>query len=185
MVKHTSTIIQEKENGLSTHFQEFAEVEYAPEEVRHTEGANADATVLPEADVVSEERRFLVDQYFRMPDQNTLIAGRNGFRSINKWEGIVSEIFEEEGSFSAILTDLNNDGPKEEVTLSFEEVSEEDMALLKPGAIFYWNIGYEKTHGQVKKASIIRFKRLPEWTEKDWDQIMDKANELEKGIEWE
>ncbi|MCB0566867.1 MAG: hypothetical protein KDD01_21065 [Phaeodactylibacter sp.] len=104
---------------------------------------------------------------------------------VHKWEGIVSEVFEEEGSFSAILTGLNNGGPKEEVTLSFEEVSEEDMPLLKPGAIFYWNIGYEKLHGQVKKASIIRFKRLPEWTKKDWDQIMDKANELEKGIEWE
>jgi len=185
MANHNSTIIQDKENGQSTYADKLVEADYNPKEILPLEESSEDLTKVPKKEIIPESRKFLVDQYYRLPNQNTTAAGRNGFRSINKWEGIVSEIFEEEGSFSATLTDLNNGGPKEEVTLSFEEVSEEDMPLLKLGAIFYWNIGYEKLHGQVKKASIIRFKRLPEWTKKDWDQIMDKANELEKGIEWE
>lgn len=147
------------------------------------ESGKAGSVTMIEQKERGKSPKLLVDQYYRFPQINTRLAGRYGFRSLNKWEGIVTEIMDDE--FSAILTDLLNGGPQEEVTFSLEEVSEQDIPLLKPGAIFYWNIGYETINGQRRKASVIRFKRLPKWSRKDWDQILDKANELQQGLDWE
>lgn len=140
-------------------------------------------TALPEKKERKDPPKLLVDQYYQIPGQNRRAAGRFGFRSLNKWEGVIAEIYED--GFRAILTDLIHGGPQEEATISMDEVSDQDIPLLKPGAIFYWNIGYETINGQRRKASIIRFKRLPKWSQKDWDQALDKANEFHKGLQWE
>lgn len=140
-------------------------------------------TFIEEKKEKKENRKFLVDKYFSVRSYDLKRATYNSFRSLNKWEGIVETIHDD--SFTAILRDLNNGGALETVELSFEDVSEQDKPLLKPGAIFYWNIGYETVQGQVRKASIIRFKRLPNWNKKDWDSILDKANNLEREIEWQ
>jgi hypothetical protein len=93
------------------------------------------------------------------------------FKVLQQWEGMVSSDPSYNGDFVAIVRDLTNPSfPDEKVTFSIEEVSEADRSLISPGAIFYWFIGYEKTEwGQIKRVSLLRFRRLPKWT----------ANELE------
>lgn len=88
------------------------------------------------------------------------------FQVLQKWEGTVLEV--EGGILYARLKDLTQDSPNEEVEIELEEVLSDDRSLVQPGASFYWSIGYlHKSHGQRLRASEIRFRRIPGWTEDD------------------
>lgn len=104
--------------------------------------------------------------------------------SIQKWIGYVKEIHTE--SFVAILNDVNNPTTNEIAEFSIhDDISKEDIQLLKTGAIFYWSIGYHTQNGQRKKESFIRFKRSVPFTEEDVDKIADNAEQLNRRIRWE
>lgn len=105
------------------------------------------------------------------------------FVSLQKWEGVVLAI--KHGSFLARLLDLSQGSPEEEGEFPFDDVSEEDRLLLKPGAIFYWNIGYHDSRtGQRRKVSEIRFRRLPAWTVRDIEAAKREAIRLRDLIGW-
>jgi hypothetical protein len=190
MILPNNTFVREKDATLSVVEEKVIEVSLRNEQIEDfvhyfvpQEGQrNGSSTAIVEKEEKRLGRKFLVHEYYVARSYDAGEIAHNNFRSINKWEGIVDGVYEE--SFTAVLSDLNNNGAPETVELPLEEVSNQDCSLLRPGAIFYWSIGYETAHGQVKKASIIRFKRLPQWNKKDWDEILDKANELEKGSEW-
>lgn len=96
------------------------------------------------------------------------------FSSLQKWEGYVLELHEE--YFIARITDMSDEHDDEEIEVMLTEISEDDRGLICPGAIFYWHIGYETERGTVKRSSIIRFRRMPRWTESD----IEKAKDFEK-----
>ncbi len=101
--------------------------------------------------------------------------------SLQKWEGIVVEVGKE--VFYARLYDLTSENPEEEAEFSIDEVSEEDRELLKAGAVFYWSIGYFTTRtGQRLRTSIIKFRRLPAWTEREIKAAKERAIELRRII---
>lgn len=106
----------------------------------------------------------------------TISKGR--FILLQQWEGAVLNIYEE--TFTALIYDQTNpQNDPEEVDLLLEEVSPQDRPLLQEGAIFYWSIGYDDlSNGQRKRSSNIRFRRLPAWSKKDIDRIMEKASAL-------
>ncbi|MGA1826417.1 MAG: hypothetical protein ACMUIP_17320 [bacterium] len=107
----------------------------------------------------------------------------DSFISLQKWEGIVLKRMKE--SFLARLIDLTNDGPDEEAELPIAEISAEDLSLIEPGAIFYWNIGYlDKWSGQRTRASVIRFRRLPKWTRKEIDAAKREAEQIQEFLNW-
>jgi len=90
--------------------------------------------------------------------------------SLQKWEGVVIEV--KEDSFIARLCDLSYENSDEEAEIPFSEISYEDMLILKPGAIFYWSINYLTTiSGQLKRESIIIFRRSPVWTKQEIDRV--------------
>jgi hypothetical protein len=107
------------------------------------------------------------------------------FRPLQKWEGVVLEV--KDNNFTARLVDQSSPSTAdEEVELSLEEISPDDLALVAPGAIFYWSIGYETTSsGQRKRSSVIRLRRLPAWSAKDIETAQAKASELYKALQWE
>ena len=80
------------------------------------------------------------------------------------WEGTVTEVHEDE--FVAMLSDKSNpQNPNEQATFQYIEVSDDDRSLVKPGSVFYWAIGTQRTPaGQVKNVSGIDFQRAPAWT---------------------
>jgi len=95
---------------------------------------------------------------------------QSNFLSLQKWEGFVIEVTKT--SFVARLVDLTNEGPDEEAEFLLEKVSKDDLKLLTPGAIFYWNIGYSKNSaGQRTRSSSIRFRRLPALRAKNVDEV--------------
>jgi hypothetical protein len=105
------------------------------------------------------------------------------FISLQKWEGSVLEIGEE--SFTARLIDLTQEGVDEEAEFSKEEVAESDLPLFKPGAIFYWNIGYEDSlTGQRTRVSMMRFRRLPVWSKEELRAAKREAIRLRESIGW-
>ena len=105
------------------------------------------------------------------------------FISLQKWEGVVIEVRKD--SFLSRLHDLTEKNPEEEAEFPLEEVTDEDKKLVKPGAIFYWNIGYlDSRTGQRKRESIIRFRRLPAWRKEEIEAFKHEAKHIQDTIGW-
>jgi len=103
--------------------------------------------------------------------------------ALQKWEGMVTAI--QGDSFIARLRDLSMDVPEEEVELFLRDVSEDDKALIELGAIFYWSIGYETmASGQIKRTSVIKFRRLPAWTAQELRVVKKQAADIRRAIGW-
>jgi len=69
-------------------------------------------------------------------------------------------------------------GQEEEAEFPLEELDPEDLALLEPGAVFYWSIGYlERPTGRIKMSEI-RLRRLPAWTPREIEEAEAVADEL-------
>ncbi len=98
------------------------------------------------------------------------------FRAFQKWEGCVTEV--DNDFFRAILTPLLGDDAEVEAEIYLEDIDPDQRALVQPGAIFYWSIGYlDKSSGQRIQSSILRFRRLPRWTESELRDAEVKAAE--------
>ena len=107
---------------------------------------------------------------------------RTRFEVLQKWEGIVLDVLDD--SFTARLIDLTLQGFDEEAEFALEEIDEGDKPLLKPGAIFYWNIGYSDSPSGRARVSIIRFRRLPIWRSEELERAKHDAERLSDLLEW-
>lgn len=108
------------------------------------------------------------------------------FETIQKWEGIVEEIFEDH--FVARLYDLTADisDTIEEADIQIDDVNLSDRVLIEEGAIFYLTLGKERhKSGRIQKVSRIRFKRVPPMSEEDLNEVLDQSNQYKHNIRWE
>ncbi len=89
------------------------------------------------------------------------------FRVDAAFDGTILEVGGD--SFIARLVNkLDENDVQEDAEFAFDEVSKADRSLIRLGAMFYWFIGRtEKPHGQQSNTSLLRFRRLPAWTESD------------------
>ncbi len=88
---------------------------------------------------------------------------REGFDVLQRFEGTVQSV--QGDSFVVRLVDKTNGSPEEEAEIPLAEIMPGDRELVKPGAVFYWVIGYRREdYGQVSRSSMIRFQRLPSWS---------------------
>jgi hypothetical protein len=87
------------------------------------------------------------------------------FRIEAAFDGTVLHVGDD--SFIARLENkLDPNDIQEEAEFAFNEIPSADKPLIARGAMFYWFIGKtEKPHGQQGNTSLIRFRRLPVWTE--------------------
>ena len=87
--------------------------------------------------------------------------------------------------FRARLIDLDRRTPDEEAEIYLSEVSDEDRALVEPGAIFYWSIGgYTDKTGNRMQRSLVRFRRLPTWTRRELDDARREAEKTGRILGW-
>lgn len=77
---------------------------------------------------------------------------------IQSWQGIVTYI--STNTFEAKLYDLTKGGTNEIAEFDLDDISPEDLKLLKNGATFYWSVGHFMENGQINKKSEIIFQRL-------------------------
>lgn len=104
-------------------------------------------------------------------------AKREQFQVRQKWEGHVLEVLK--GSFKARLYGIRSTFGQlgQQITeFEFEEIDEADRELIKPGAIFYWTIGY--LHPGTQLISRIRFLRQPPLSNEEWDSIEQEVARL-------
>lgn len=102
----------------------------------------------------SQNRNELVSKNYREEIKQVWIGTVIGFDS----ESIVARL--EDCS--------DDDNPVEEVTLSIEEIEEQDRELIERGAQFYWHIGYRFGRNYSRERfSKIRFRRLAKWNQSE------------------
>lgn len=106
------------------------------------------------------------------------------FLSLQKWEGVVTKVGEDH--FSARLMNLTETAQEEEAIFPISEISsDDDLKLLRVGAVFYWNIGYYvRAKGTRIRSSVIRFRRLPMWTESILKAAQKEADRLNEFFDW-
>lgn len=103
---------------------------------------------------------------------------RRRFIALQKWEGTVIEL--ENGIIRAEIRDLmRREQAIEEITFSFEDISQSERSLVLAGAVFYWTIGYVDTAtGQRKRESTISFRRLPAWRRSEIEAVKSASRPL-------
>jgi hypothetical protein len=97
---------------------------------------------------------------------------------LQEWEGQVQEVREK--YFSARLVDLTRSEKEEteESDLPIDDLVEGDRALLMPGALFRWIIGYRWEDGEKERFTRVVIRRLPIWTEQEIKSADSEAAEL-------
>jgi hypothetical protein len=101
------------------------------------------------------------------------------FEMHQHFEGLVVETHND-NSFTAELSDLTDrDMPKEVADFSLAEISEDDHTLVRPGAIFYWSMGIERSKGgQVRRVSEIRLRRLPVRSRSAFERAIQEGRKM-------
>lgn len=107
---------------------------------------------------------------------------KSRFLELQQWEGIVLQVLKD--SFVGRLIDLTHKGRDEEAEFSYDETHIDDQPLIKPGAIFYWTIGYLENRGQRIRASVIRFRRVPTWKSKEIEAAKRDAEYIRELFHW-
>jgi hypothetical protein len=105
------------------------------------------------------------------------------FLKTQRWIGHVIEVTGK--IFKAKLEDLNQPGTYEIGEFETNDISTEDYELFKIGSVFYWSVGLANYNGQIVKQSLLRFQRVNNWTETDYDNCSDRASDLMKNLNWE
>ena len=106
------------------------------------------------------------------------------FHALQEWEGYVLEIGAEQ--FMARLIDLTAgaEHEEEEADIPLDEISDEDSAKMRPGSIFRWVIGYERSvAGTKRRVSQIVFRDLPAITKTDLRDGEKWARETIRSLE--
>ena len=118
---------------------------------------------------------------------------RVSFHALQEWEGYVLEEpawddcpeGRREGEFTVRLLDLTagSSQEEEEAVIPLSEIAEDDLNRLRPGAIFRWVIGYERSaSGTKRRVSQIVFRDLPAMTKQDMSEGEEWARELRRSI---
>jgi hypothetical protein len=112
------------------------------------------------------------------------------FVSEQRWQGYIKET--EELTFCAIIYDMsqhiesNNSDDLEEIEFSKNEVSEIMRTYIKPGAIFFWDIGFQiDPSGQWNRQSIISFPMIPMHTETHYVHALEHAKARFTELGWD
>jgi hypothetical protein len=108
------------------------------------------------------------------------------FEPLQEWEGCVVET--QATTFTATLIDITDRRKFEDEVAEFAltDLSDDDLLLLRPGAIFRWLIGYERhPSGTKRRASSVVFRRLPNWSENDLSRAKQEAKSLVEEITWD
>ncbi len=99
------------------------------------------------------------------------------FISLQKWEGTVIEL--DKNTIVAKLVDLTHNEHDEIAKLPMEDVQKDEQQLVKPGAVFFLNIGYMiSKSGTKSRQTLLLFRDLPVWDQKELENATIRAREM-------
>lgn len=94
------------------------------------------------------------------------------FQLLESWTGLVEQVNATARTFDAQVASELHSSIREAAQFTFDEISEDDLDLVRPGAIFYWSVGYQvDKFGRRSTQSSLRFKRGKFWTRKEQDSV--------------
>ncbi len=106
------------------------------------------------------------------------------FQVLQEWEGRVLSVGED--TFTARLIDIENNPNHEEGDFFIKDVRNDDLKLLKPGAIFRWVVGTVVKQDRTEHCySDIVFRRLSKWSHGELSEADKEARNLSRTIDWQ
>ena len=110
---------------------------------------------------------------------NTVTSPKPRAQVRTRMEGVVQRADGE--SFWAILRDLDDPNrPEELAEFDRQSLMQSDEKLVAEGAVFYFSVGYRTNEKGTRSAfSEVRFRRLPEWTQRDLDSLEKISDDVE------
>ena len=97
---------------------------------------------------------------------------------IEIWEGKVLDVDNAGQSMKVSLSAKMGKYADHTAEIDFEWIAEQDMDLVRPGAIFYWILYKETRHGSIRNSQELRFRRFPTWSKHQIKRMRDIANLL-------
>jgi hypothetical protein len=97
---------------------------------------------------------------------------------IQLWEGKVIDVDQDLGVMRVLLDAKMGKVPSHTGEIELQWVSDQDMDLVRPGAIFYLTLYKRTKRGSIENAQELRFRRLPSWTRQQIAQVERDANML-------
>lgn len=117
---------------------------------------------------------------FRPPSGN--LHPRVSIIPEQRFEGEVIAVYPGDHTFYARLKDKTKTLPDEDAEFPYSEISEDDLNLIVPGALFSWNIFRENRKGQVRRVSEIRFLRGIAFSKESIDSAIKMADILSREL---
>lgn len=95
---------------------------------------------------------------------------------IQIWEGTVVDV-DREAKIMQVLLDakIGDIIPRHTGEIDLEWVSEQDLDLVRPGAVFYLTLFKRTLRGSVQNAQELRFRRRPSWSTAQIRQVRQAA----------
>jgi hypothetical protein len=108
-----------------------------------------------------------------------------GFVTEQRWQGYVTNVEGEKFHAQVYDTSPEYKDEIEEVEFEREEVAELMRDLIVPGAIFFWDIGFQvEASGQRLRQSIVSFPMIPFYTKKQRLEAKERAMARFKELGW-
>lgn len=111
------------------------------------------------------------------------VQSEERFWLLHKWHGQVLSVGSDK--FEAQLLDPSEPELIERATFQKTELSPSNIALLRPGATFYWFIGFRDfPNGQRKRESDIWMKRGGRMEQRKYDEELTAVKNIWRSIDW-
>jgi hypothetical protein len=94
------------------------------------------------------------------------------------WEGRVLTVNRNAEVMQVILSAKMGNIPEHTGEIELQWVAEQDIDLVRPGAVFYLTLYKQTKRGSIQNAQELRFRRRPDWTKRQIDQITLDAERL-------
>jgi hypothetical protein len=117
------------------------------------------------------------------PSPNRLV----GFVTEQRWQGQIRTV-DANGSFWARVYDMSQDNSNdiEEAQFDAEDVPDLMKDLVKPGCIFFWDIGFQvEPSGQRVRQSVLSFPMIPRVTAKEQEAARQRALHRFSSLGWD
>ena len=135
-------------------------------------GSMAVNHAMDSSEAVNFEKPDRLVHYRPCPEHNRPIR----YQPLQKWEGLVVGVTVDH--IVARLKGIHGDMSEDDAEIPIVELPPDEREYLMRGAIFYWSIGYrDRPSGRVRE-SLIRFRRLPEWTREEIQRASEEAERL-------
>jgi hypothetical protein len=133
------------------------------------------------ADTIGGFRRW--SRHLRRTERKPVIRAEERFWLLYKWHGQVLSVDSE--TFRAELSDPLKPDLTEIATFQQAELSASNIALLRPGATFYWFVGYRDfPNGQRRRESDIWMKRGGRMEERKYAEELTAVQNIWRSIDW-